>query len=98
MKDCRNSQSRAILLHVQRNGSAEFDGHFNMETGEGDISQLGILRKWNYRDMTKYHKNPCNVIEGSAGEFWPPGRTKDDITLFSADVCRLVKNIIRFTK
>ena len=71
-----------------RNGSAEFDGHFNMETGEGDIGQLGILRKWNYRDTTKYHKNPCNVIEGSAGEFWPPGRTKDDITLFSADICR----------
>ncbi|KAL6438347.1 hypothetical protein ACFW04_004481 [Cataglyphis niger] len=71
-----------------RNGSTMFDGHFNMETGEDDISQLGILRKWNYKDTTKHNKSPCNVIEGSAGEFWPPGRTKDDISLFSADICR----------
>lgn len=64
------------------------DGHFNMATGEDDISQLGILRKWNYNDVTKFHRSPCNVIEGTAGEFWPPGRTKDEITLFSADLCR----------
>lgn len=88
----------AILLHIQRNGSIMFDGHFNMETGEDDISQLGILRKWNYKDTTKFHKSPCNLVEGSAGEFWPPGRTKDDIILFSSDLCRLVKIIIRFTK
>ncbi|GAB1863256.1 Scavenger receptor class B member 1 [Camponotus japonicus] len=71
-----------------RNGSIMFDGHFNMETGEDDISQLGILRKWNYKDTTKFHKSPCNLVEGSAGEFWPPGRTKDDIILFSSDLCR----------
>ncbi|KAL0101923.1 hypothetical protein PUN28_018466 [Cardiocondyla obscurior] len=70
-----------------RNGS-DMDGFLNMETGENDISQLGILRKWNYRDSTRFYKSPCNVIEGSAGEFWPPGRTKDEITLFSPDVCR----------
>lgn len=74
---------------MQRNGSA--DGYLNMETGEDDISQLGILRKWHYRDTTKYFKSPCNAIEGSAGEFWPPSRTKNDISLFSTDVCRLVK-------
>ncbi|XP_071563110.1 protein croquemort [Temnothorax nylanderi] len=71
-----------------RNGSYDMDGHLNMETGENDISQLGILRKWNYRDTLKSYKSPCNVIEGSAGEFWPPGRTKDEITLFSVDLCR----------
>ncbi|XP_070149946.1 protein croquemort [Polyergus mexicanus] len=71
-----------------RNGSTMFDGHLNMETGENDISRLGILRKWNYKDTTKHNKSPCNIIEGSAGEFWPPKRTKDDITLFSVDMCR----------
>ena len=62
-----------------------------METGEDDISQLGILRKWHYKDTTKFFKSPCNVIEGSAGEFWPPNRAKDKITLFSIDLCRLVE-------
>ncbi|XP_011878460.1 PREDICTED: protein croquemort [Vollenhovia emeryi] len=71
-----------------RNGSTELDGYLNMETGEHDISQLGMMRKWNYRDTVKFFKSPCNVIEGSAGEFWPPGRTKDEITLFSAELCR----------
>lgn len=74
---------------MQRNGSTE--GYLNTETGEDDISQLGLLRKWHYKDTTKYFKSPCNAIEGSAGEFWPPGRTKNDITLFSTDICRLVK-------
>ncbi|XP_032665958.1 protein croquemort-like isoform X2 [Odontomachus brunneus] len=71
-----------------RNNSAEMDGLFNMATGEDDIKHLGILRKWNYKDTVKYRKSPCNIIEGSAGEFWPPNRMKDDITLFSADLCR----------
>ncbi|EZA62873.1 hypothetical protein DMN91_003151 [Ooceraea biroi] len=71
-----------------RNGTTDLDGHFNMETGEDDISQLGILRKWNYNDAIKFYKSPCNIVEGSAGEFWPPDRTKDDITLFSTELCR----------
>ncbi|KZC14662.1 Protein croquemort, partial [Dufourea novaeangliae] len=71
-----------------RNGSTLFDGHFNMDTGVHDISQFGVLRKWNYKDTTKFFKSPCNVVEGSAGEFWPPYRQKDEITLFSGDLCR----------
>ena len=67
------------------------DGYLNMETGEDDISQLGTLRNWHYKDTTKFFKSPCNVIEGSAGEFWPPNRAKDEITLFSIDICRLVE-------
>lgn len=76
------------FLNIQRNGTTDMDGHVNMATGEEDISQLGIIRKWNYKDTTKFYKSPCNVIEGSAGQFWPPSRTKDDITLFSTDICR----------
>ncbi|KYN06540.1 PREDICTED: protein croquemort-like [Cyphomyrmex costatus] len=72
-----------------RNNS-DMDGHLNMETGEDDISQLGILRKWNYRDTTKFFKSPCNVIEGSAGGFWPPYRTKNQISLFSVEICRTI--------
>lgn len=67
-----------------------FDGHFNMDTGVQNLSEFGMLKKWNYKDTTKFFKSPCNVVEGSAGEFWPPYREKDEITLFSGDLCRSV--------
>lgn len=71
-----------------RNGSTMFDGHFNMDTGAADISQFGVLKKWNHKDTTPFFRSPCNVVEGSAGEFWPPYRRKDEIVLFSGDLCR----------
>lgn len=71
-----------------RNGSTIFDGHFNMDTGAADVSQFGVVRKWNYKDTTRFFKSPCNVVEGSAGEFWPPYRQKDEISLFSGELCR----------
>ncbi|XP_031780045.1 protein croquemort [Nasonia vitripennis] len=73
-----------------RNGSTEFDGYSNVGTGVDDIANLGKLKLWNYKDTTKYYKSPCNAIEGSAGEFWPPYRTKEDIRLFTPDICRPV--------
>lgn len=71
-----------------RNGSTDFDGRFNMDTGAHDMKDFGVLRKWDNEARTKYHKSPCNIVEGSAGEFWPPHQQKDDIMLFSADLCR----------
>ncbi|XP_011500429.1 PREDICTED: protein croquemort-like [Ceratosolen solmsi marchali] len=73
-----------------RNGSTEFDGHSNVATGVDDLSNIGKLKLWNYKDTTKYYKSPCNTIEGSSGEFWPPYRTKEDIRLFTTDICRPV--------
>ncbi|XP_043270801.1 protein croquemort-like [Venturia canescens] len=71
-----------------RNGSTAFDGLYNMGTGQDDLSNLGMTKNWNYKDTTKYYKSPCNAVEGSAGEFFPPFRNKDEITIFSADMCR----------
>ncbi|XP_043512147.1 protein croquemort-like [Frieseomelitta varia] len=71
-----------------RNGSTMFDGHLNMDTGALNIGDFGTLRKWNDKDTTRFFKSPCNVVEGSAGEFWPPYRQKDEILLFSGDICR----------
>ncbi|XP_046611411.1 protein croquemort-like isoform X1 [Neodiprion virginianus] len=71
-----------------RNESTTFDGHFNMATGQDSIMNIGILRNWNYRNTTSFYDAPCNAVEGSAGEFWPPDRNFDEITLFSADICR----------
>ncbi|OAD55216.1 Protein croquemort, partial [Eufriesea mexicana] len=70
------------------NGSTTFDGNYNMATGTDDIGKFGSLKNWNYRDTTKFFKSPCNVVEGSAGEFWPPYRQRDEIMLYSGDLCR----------
>lgn len=84
----KNESSRQLLF--QRNGSTTFDGHFNMDTGTDNVANFGQVKKWNYRDTSKLFNSPCNVVEGSAGEFWPPYREKDEIVLFSGDLCRSV--------
>lgn len=61
-----------------------------MDTGTDDVANFGQVKKWNYRDTSKLFNSPCNVVEGSAGEFWPPYREKDEIVLFSGDLCRSV--------
>ncbi|KAF7992790.1 hypothetical protein HCN44_005134 [Aphidius gifuensis] len=73
-----------------RNGSTLFEGNFNMATGEDDIKNIGKAKNWNYKNKTSYYKLPCNAVEGSTGEFWPPGRDNNDISIFSADLCRSV--------
>ncbi|KAJ8669647.1 hypothetical protein QAD02_000906, partial [Eretmocerus hayati] len=74
----------------KRNATTEFEGHKNMGTGAKDLSNLGLMKVWNYKDTTKFFDSPCNMVEGSAGEMWPPYRTTDDIKLFTPDICRPV--------
>jgi hypothetical protein len=72
-----------------RNGSAEFDGVFNVDTGEEDILQLGKLRRWNYSNRTGFFEAECGHVIGSSGELFPPGQTKDKpVVMFSSDLCR----------
>lgn len=74
-----------------RNGSSEFDGLFNMETGEEGILRVGVLRQWNYRNRTDFFEAECGQVKGSAGELFPPVQTRDKpIEMFSADLCRQV--------
>nr|CAD7606429.1 unnamed protein product [Timema genevievae] len=61
-----------------RNGTASWDGHYNMATGAGDIYQIGQLKKWNYSNRTRFYSGDCGRIHGSAGELWPPLRARDD--------------------
>lgn len=60
-----------------------------MGTGTSDVP-LGRIDRWNYRQRTNFYEGHCGEISGSAGEFWPPSVTKDDISLFSPDMCREV--------
>ncbi|KAG0720686.1 Protein croquemort [Chionoecetes opilio] len=71
----------------KRNLSLEYDGLFNMYTGHDTLDNLGVIDWWNGSNATDYFDYPCNVVEGSAGELFPPGVTKDQVSLFSPDLC-----------
>ncbi|KAJ9578473.1 hypothetical protein L9F63_005293, partial [Diploptera punctata] len=73
-----------------RNGSSDFDGVFNMQTGAQDISKVGILSNWNYDNRTNFYEAECGMVNGSAGELFPPDRTKDTLEMFSSDLCRSI--------
>lgn len=67
-------------------------GHFNMHTGEDDISQIGSIKNWNYAPRIQYFPDECGVLKGSAGEFYPPIKEKKaPVNLFVADVCRRIE-------
>lgn len=75
----------------KRNGSADFEGVFNMETGAHDISKVGKLSNWNYNNRTKFYEAQCGIVKGSAGELFPPDRNRDTpLELFSSDLCRSI--------
>lgn len=73
----------------KRNGSSDFDGLITMGTGTGGVP-LGRIDRWNYKQRTGFYEGECGKISGSAGEFWPPNVSKEDISLFSPDMCREV--------
>ncbi|KAH9639996.1 hypothetical protein HF086_008091 [Spodoptera exigua] len=55
----------------ERNGSLEFDGSFNINTGASDFSQLGNVQEWRYANRTDY-RDVCGEVKGSTGELWAP--------------------------
>lgn len=66
-------------------------GHFNMHTGEDDISQIGTMKNWNYAPRIEYFPDDCGILRGSAGEFYPPIKEKTEpISIFMADLCRSI--------
>lgn len=74
-----------------RNNSADLTGWYNVDTGEQDITQIGKLRYWNFKDTNGFFEDECGELKGSAGEFYPPRLTReDDISLFTPDMCRSI--------
>lgn len=73
-----------------RNGSDWFDGVFNMYTGQGNLSRLGQVATWNYTDHLKFYPGHCGQVSG-AGDFFPPGRQRTRVNLFSNDLCRTIE-------
>ncbi|KAG5680460.1 hypothetical protein PVAND_009968 [Polypedilum vanderplanki] len=74
---------------VKKNGTDLLTGKYNVHTGVGDISKLGQIQK--YRDLNEfpYYEGECRKLKGSPGEFYPPGRSSNDILyLFTPELCR----------
>ncbi|CAD6242564.1 GSCOCG00009514001-RA-CDS [Cotesia congregata] len=53
-----------------------------------DLTNLGVVKLWNYKDTIKNFHTPCNAVEGVAGEFWPPKRGTEDISIWTGEMCR----------
>ncbi|XP_060532200.1 protein croquemort isoform X2 [Cylas formicarius] len=76
---------------VNRNGSIDFDGVFNMYSGEHDGSKLGIITQWNYEHQTSYYPGECGIINGTSGELWYPPKGDEEVSLFAPDLCSNVQ-------
>ena len=61
-----------------------------MYTGMDDFDDLGRISMW--KEKTKVDENiypgPCGMLNGSAGDFFPPKIDKTYVDYFSPDLCR----------
>ncbi|XP_047426294.1 scavenger receptor class B member 1 isoform X1 [Mugil cephalus] len=73
---------------------AEFNnsntGLFTIFTGQDDISKVHDVDSWNGLTELSYWRTPqCNMINGTAGQMWPPFLTKEStLSFYSPDACR----------
>jgi scavenger receptor class B protein 1 len=63
-----------------------------MFTGADDITQYGIIEKYNGRThMTNWLREDCNRLNGSDGSIFPPHIQKDTtLYVYDKDLCRLL--------
>lgn len=65
------------------------DGVFNMNTGAENITDLGKLESWNYRQNTDFFMGECAEVRGTTGQLFSPGQTRHNkVQMFSPDLCR----------
>ncbi|KAK4875496.1 hypothetical protein RN001_011918 [Aquatica leii] len=70
------------------NGTDEFEGAINMETGKHGTFNV---RQWNYNNSLPQFDGSCSKLHGSAGELYPHKITPDYINVFIPQICRVVK-------
>ncbi|XP_076239555.1 protein croquemort isoform X2 [Calliopsis andreniformis] len=71
----------------ERNGSASYDGTFNMFTGTDNILNLGEVKKWNYDSTVSYYPGECGIVKGTNGDLWPPLPDNETVSFFVSDIC-----------
>ncbi|KAI1905385.1 hypothetical protein AGOR_G00015620 [Albula goreensis] len=73
---------------------AEFNnsntGLFTVFTGEGDIRNVHKVDSWNgLKEVNYWRTEQCNMINGTAGQMWPPFMTPEStLPFYSPDACR----------
>uniref|UniRef100_A0A672ICU3 Scavenger receptor class B member 1 n=1 Tax=Salarias fasciatus TaxID=181472 RepID=A0A672ICU3_SALFA len=65
-------------------------GLFTIHTGKDDIRKVHQVDSWNGLKEVSYWKTPqANMINGTAGQMWPPFMTKETtLPFYSPDACR----------
>ncbi|XP_037609656.1 scavenger receptor class B member 1 isoform X2 [Sebastes umbrosus] len=73
---------------------AEFNnsntGLFTIHTGQDDIRKVHKVDSWNgLTELTNWNTAQCNMINGTAGQMWPPFMTREStLPFYSPDACR----------
>lgn len=76
---------------INKNGTDELSGNYNVKTGVDDISLLGSINKFNNLTEFPFYEGDCKKLKGSAGEFFSPSpSTTKPIHLFTPDMCRAI--------
>lgn len=74
---------------MDRNGSSDFSGTFNIHTGRRELNSRGVVETWNNLNQTTFFEGECGKINGSSPDLFMPHIEKDQvITLFTPDACR----------
>ncbi|CAB1332531.1 unnamed protein product [Coregonus sp. 'balchen'] len=65
-------------------------GLFTIHTGKDDIRLIHKVDSWNgLTKLTNWKTPQCNMINGTAGQMWPPFMTKEStLPFYSPDACR----------
>nr|XP_060641560.1 scavenger receptor class B member 1 isoform X1 [Anolis sagrei ordinatus] len=75
-------------------------GLFTVYTGMDDISRAHMVETWNgLKEVSYWNSDQCNMINGTAGELWPPFRTPSTpLQFYSPDACRSLTLIFNQTR
>ncbi|KAF4798833.1 Scavenger receptor class B member 1 [Turdus rufiventris] len=64
-------------------------GLFTVNTGVKNISEVHMVDSWNgLKNVTYWRSSQCNMINGTAGEMWPPFMSPTSLEFYSPDACR----------
>ncbi|XP_075885843.1 scavenger receptor class B member 1 isoform X1 [Nelusetta ayraudi] len=65
-------------------------GLFTIGTGKDNIRNVHKVHSWNGLTALPYWRTPqCNMINGTAGQMWPPFMTQEStLPFYSPDACR----------
>ncbi|XP_013784353.1 scavenger receptor class B member 1-like [Limulus polyphemus] len=68
------------------------DGIYTIFTGKDKIENLGRVDMWKGSGTAGAWEGTCDMINGTAGDMWPPFRESKDekLTVYVSDICRSV--------